>query len=144
TLPRSHAPTLPRTRRVELSGTRWEVRVGGTHAMGDSAPDPPGPLEPAGEEVPEVSPEEFVESFGEELQRTLDVDTWSAGEDLAVVYGRLAEEVRAALAQEEGVLGRIREQIFPQLAGYPGAPEGAGVRAASMEALERIHRGLLF
>jgi hypothetical protein len=38
----------------------------------------------------------------------------------------------------------IREEIFPRLSGYPGAPACAGYSEASIENLERVHRGLLF
>lgn len=109
-------------------------------------PDPgqARPFAPADEPLPEVTPEEFVATFGEELQRTLDVDTWSTGEDLTQIYGRLAAEVREAVEREDEFLKTIRAEIFPRLAGYPGAPPGAGVYAASPAALRRIHRGLLF
>lgn len=91
-----------------------------------------------------ISAASFRASFGEDLQRALDLDTWRTGEDLTTIYGRLADEVQDAIRQEEGVLRRIRHEIFPRLAGYPGAPAAAGVRQARAETLERIHRGLLF
>lgn len=92
----------------------------------------------------EVAPEEFTRSFGEDLHRTLDVDTWITGEDLNAIYDRLEAEVRDAVEHEEEMLSRIRKEIFPRLGDYPGAPKGAGVRSAEMTALEKIHRGLLF
>ncbi|HEY3078566.1 MAG TPA: hypothetical protein VGM69_01530 [Chloroflexota bacterium] len=95
-------------------------------------------------EVPDVSADEFRKSFGEGLQETLDLSTWSAGEDLARLYARLADEVRDAVAREEVVRGTIRAQIFPRIASRPGAPKGAGVYAAGLDSLGKIHRGLLF
>ncbi|HEX5502914.1 MAG TPA: hypothetical protein VFW96_09840, partial [Thermomicrobiales bacterium] len=94
--------------------------------------------------LPEITPEAFAAGFGEALQRTLDVATWTSGEDLAAIYRRTEAEIREAVAREEGVLRRIRQELFPRLAGYPGAPPGAGVRRAELATLERIHRGLLF
>lgn len=91
-----------------------------------------------------ISPDEYRASFGEDLRHTLDLNTWLPGEDLARVYGRLAEEVRAALAHEEQVIAEIRARVFPCLADYPGAPPGAGKYEAKPATLERIHRGLLF
>jgi hypothetical protein len=103
---------------------------------------PGAPLAPA--EQVEVSAEEYRAGFGEDLQRTLDLSTWSAGEDLSDVYRRVEAEIAAAVAQEGNLQTAIRKQIFPKLGGYPGAPKGAGVYAASPAALERVHRGLLF
>ena len=99
---------------------------------------------PASDDAPEVTPEQFRQSFGEDLRQTLDLSTWSAGEDLSADYQRVEEEVRAAVAREDVLLDKIRAEIFPRLGGYPGAPPGAGVYAATVPAIERIHRGLLF
>jgi len=104
----------------------------------------PPDVYPTDAEVPDVNPEEFREGFGEYLSDTLDLDTWSTGTDLNLIYGRLAEEVREALEQETALQKMIREEVFPRLSEYPGAPEGAGVFEANEEILEYIHRGLLF
>src|SRR6185312_13263650 len=110
--------------------------------------DAAAPLRPLpdvdGDDVPEVTAEQFREGFGEDLRRTLDLSTWTAGEDLSADYRRVEAEVRDAVAHEGRLLGKIRDEIFPRLGGYPGAPSGAGVYAAAVSALERIHRGLLF
>jgi hypothetical protein len=100
--------------------------------------------QPASDDAPEVTPEQFRQSFGEDLRRTLDLSTWSAGEDLSADYRRVEEEVRAAVAREDVLLEKIRAEIFPRLGSYPGAPPGAGVYAATVPGIERIHRGLLF
>lgn len=93
---------------------------------------------------PEVTAAGFVEVFGEELGRALDVGTWRVGEDLAQVYRRMEEEVRDAVAAEDRVMGEIRARVFPRLRDAPGAPRGAGVYKADQALVERIHRGLLF
>lgn len=92
----------------------------------------------------EVSADEYRAGFGESLGETLDLDTWSAGEDLSSVYGRIDAEVRDAVAQEDRVRAEIRKKVFPLIGSAPGAPARAGVYAASTTDLERIHRGLLF
>lgn len=97
-----------------------------------------------GAPVPEISSDDFKAGFGEDLQRTLDLDTWRSGEDLGEVYTRIEAEVREAVELEEVVRKTIREVVFPRLAGYPGAPRGAGVYEAGLDHLQRIHRGLLF
>src|SRR4051812_22887917 len=90
--------------------------------------------------APEVSAREFQESFGEDLRHTLDLETWHAGEDLAKTYGRLEAEVRDAVQQETKLRQHIREQLFPQIGRYPGAPKGAGMYQAEANHLQRIHR----
>ena len=89
---------------------------------------------------PGITTAGFVEVFGEELGRALDVGTWRAGEDLAQIYSRTEEEIRAAVATEDRVVGEIRRRVFPRLRTAVGAPRGAGVYGA----VEKIHRGLLF
>jgi hypothetical protein len=98
----------------------------------------------AAAEQAEVSLEDYRAGFGEDLRRTLDLSTWSAGEDLSDVYQRVEAEIAAAVAQEGNLQTAIRKTIFPELARYPGAPKGAGVYQASPAALKRVHRGLLF
>lgn len=106
------------------------------------APAPPSPN--GALDVPSVSADEFQAGFGEPLARTLDLDTWTTGEDWATIYERIAAEVEDAIAQEDDVRGEIRRRVFPLLGAHPQAPPGAGVHAASLGNLERVHRGLLF
>jgi hypothetical protein len=115
--------------------------------MDDSAsgPDWSRSVEPAASAEPsEITAEDFRASFGEDLRRALDVDTWLAGEDLSKVFGRLQDEVEQAIESEGRILRQIRARVFPALRDYAGAPPGAGVYAAKPADLERIHRGLLF
>lgn len=93
---------------------------------------------------PEVTAAGFVEVFGEELGRALDVGTWHAGEDLAQIYRRTEDEIRAAVATEDRIVGEIRRVVFPRLRNAPGVPKGAGVYPAQLPLIEQIHRGLLF
>ncbi len=51
--------------------------------------------------------------------------------------------MQEAVAQEDAIRKTIREQIFPRLSGYRGAPTGAGVYQATSVDIARIHRGLL-
>jgi hypothetical protein len=104
----------------------------------------PAEIQPESAEVPEVNPEDFAEGFGESLNRTLDLDTWTDGANLDLLYDHLGDQVREALDQEKEMHRVIREEIFPRLSTYPGAPRGAGVYGADIEDLKRIHRGLLF
>jgi hypothetical protein len=83
-------------------------------------------------------------SFGEDLQRTLDMNTWLPG-DLSQEYSRMEKEVRQAVELENDFQRQIRERIFPQLRTAPRAPKGAGVYGpVDVETIAAIHRGLLF
>lgn len=110
----------------------------------DSVSNPSRSDELALQDSSVINPDEFRQSFGEDLRQTLDLDTWSVGEDLGGVYSRIEAEVREAVKKEAELQRRIRTEIFPRLANYPGAPKGAGVHRATPADLERIHRGLLF
>jgi hypothetical protein len=90
------------------------------------------------------SKEEFERAFGEELSRTLDLNTWRAGSDLTEEYNRIETEVRRAVLQENSLQERIRSVVFPKLKTREKAPKNAGVHPARMTELQVIHRGLLF
>ena len=81
------------------------------------------------------------QSFGEDLQRTLDVNTWLPG-DLSREYSRIEREVREAVDLENELQQRIRDEVFPIIGTRQGAGRGptytCGIPARC------IHRGLLF
>jgi hypothetical protein len=87
---------------------------------------------------------EFHSSFGETLDQALDLNTWTRGEDLVNLYGRLEQEIADAVKQEDQLRERVREHVFPRLETRPGAPKGAGVYQATISDIEKTHRGLLF
>lgn len=105
-----------------------------------------GPLAPPAnaDDLAEISAEDFEAGFGEDIHRTLDVDTWSTGEDLGAVYTRIQAEVREAVEKEADYRTIIRQEVFPRIPGFPGAPKGAGVYPADQCVLERVHQGILF
>ena len=88
--------------------------------------------------------DEFQAAFGESINRTLDIDTWDAGEDLAAMYEALQQEVALAVEQEGRVRERVRSELFPVVFRHPGAPSCAGHYQVDLPTIERIHRGLLF
>lgn len=87
---------------------------------------------------------EFDSAYGEPFSKTLDLSTWTQGEDLWAAYSRIEQEVAEALASENERRKHIREMVFAQLSNAPGAPPNAGVYRAKRKDLERIHFGLLF
>jgi hypothetical protein len=124
-----------------------------TPQSGRSGTDSPvpgdaSPLVPTRTELTEITPDDFRESFGEDLQRALDVNTWTPG-DLNQVSDRIAREVREAVQMEDEFQRRIRAEIFPLIRAREKAPAGAGVYGPANEeelsdTLRRIHDGLLF
>ncbi|HZS78001.1 MAG TPA: hypothetical protein VFA41_15435 [Ktedonobacteraceae bacterium] len=88
---------------------------------------------------------EFQAAFGEAVEKTLDLDTWHTGEDLAAMYQALEQEVANAVVQEGRIRERIRSDLFPLAFRHPQAPKDcAGNYQVDVHMLERIHRGLLF
>jgi hypothetical protein len=92
----------------------------------------------------EITPEGVEAAFGEPLEQTLDLATWTPGEDLAALYERLEQTIQEAVRFEDGVRARVRAELFPKVFSRPSVPPGAGIYRAAIETLARIHRGLLF
>lgn len=102
--------------------------------------EPPGALAPS----PQVDPAEFEAGFGESLASTLDLETWTRGEDLCGVFERLDQEVTEALKQEDEIRRHVRELVLPVVQTRKGAPKGAGVHQASVEQLRAVQDHVLF
>ncbi|QQS46483.1 MAG: hypothetical protein IPM66_21685 [Acidobacteriota bacterium] len=98
-----------------------------------------GPLE-----KPDAELAEFEAAYGEKFTDTLDLSTWTLGEDLAATLDRLEQEVAEALRKEDESRKTVREIIFPKLRTAPDAPLNAGLYQARRSHLEKIHTGLLF
>lgn len=88
--------------------------------------------------------EEFEAAYDEKFTDTLDLDTWTLGEDMAAAFGRLEQEVADALTKEDEYRQQVRKIVFPRLRTTPDAPPNAGVWQARASDLKRIHTGLLF
>ncbi len=91
-----------------------------------------------------ILPGEYASAYGEELSRTLNLDTWQTSDDLAGLYARLEEEIKEAVCREDEMRARIRQVIFPQLRNRVGAPKDSGVYQSTVEQIERVHCGYLF
>ena len=87
---------------------------------------------------------EYAAAYGEELSRTLNLDTWHSGDELPELYERLDAEVKKSIEEENELKGRIRKIIFPQLRNRQRAPKDAGVYRTTTSEIEGVHRGLLF
>jgi len=113
-------------------------------ADADLTPAPPDALPPIVAEEPPVDAEEFEAAFGESLAEALDLATWVPGDEMDALYGRLEQEVEAAVAQENLARAKVREVVFPRLRTRPNALPCAGVFRATVPDVERVHRGYLF
>jgi hypothetical protein len=91
-----------------------------------------------------LPPDEFEVAYGEKLHRMLDLDTWTLGEDMPSVYGRLEAEVSRAVQSETRITQRVREVVFDRLSQRSDLPAHAGLYVADMTDLKKIHTGLLF
>ncbi|CAN96314.1 hypothetical protein predicted by Glimmer/Critica [Sorangium cellulosum So ce56] len=114
-----------------------------------SAADPRPPTQPAAS-APDDGVEKFIgdpeyeAAFGEELKRTLDVDTWATGPDWEGAVARLTTEVRSAVDTEDATRRLVRDELLPRLGTAPNAPAEAGVYRATPDELTKVHEGLLF
>jgi hypothetical protein len=92
----------------------------------------------------DVSAADFAASYGEPLERALNLDTWERGENLDRLFARLDQEISAALVQEDGLYKRIQEVVFPKIAERPHAPPEAGVFQATPDQLKGVQQQVLF
>ena len=99
---------------------------------------------PGSVQDPRSSIPEFEESYGESFQKTLDLSTWTLGENLADTYDRLEKEITEAITQSRRSRKAVRDTLFSRISEAPFAPKNAGVYQARSKDLEMIHRGLLF
>jgi hypothetical protein len=91
-----------------------------------------------------IEADEFLASYGEPLEQTLNLDTWEHGVDLAKVFAQLDQEVSQALALESEIHHHVRRVVFPQITQRPSAPRGAGVFQASLSDLKATQERILF
>jgi hypothetical protein len=84
----------------------------------------------------------FAAQYGESLRDVLDVETWRTGEDLGVMYERIASEVTGALEQERRIHGQLRSRVLSGVQRLQLVP-GAGHFRATLDQVQRVHEGLL-
>lgn len=87
---------------------------------------------------------EYEEAFGEDLARTLDVDTWATGIDWEGAVARLRGEIAAAVQREESLRDIVRRELLPRIQRATNAHEAAGVYLARPDEIAKVHEGLLF
>ena len=91
---------------------------------------------------------EFEDAYDEKLSDTLDLDTWTLGEDVAAFLDRTEREIADAIERENAAIKYLRDVVFPQIRPSQDAPKdippNAGLYRARRNDLERVHRGMLF
>jgi hypothetical protein len=91
-----------------------------------------------------VTKDEYESIYGEKLERTLDIDTWHPGEDLAEMYSRLEKEIAEAKRQEDELRGPVRDFIVKKLRTRPSASKDCGLWSVPAHRIEEVHNKILF
>ncbi|MFB1483689.1 hypothetical protein [Corallococcus sp. RDP092CA] len=87
---------------------------------------------------------EFRSAFGEDLEQTLDLETWRPGIDPKEIMLRYQREISTSVQREDRMRELIRKELLPQIAGRRNGPAEAGVFQTHPEELTTVHEGLLF
>jgi hypothetical protein len=100
----------------------------------------------AGDIEPLLGDIDYKAAYGEDLARTLDIETWATGIDWEEPIARIRAEIESAVGREERLRATVREKILPLIGKNPKKvlPPEAGVYRATAEELRAIHDGLLF
>ena len=93
--------------------------------------------------VAESEPEKFEQAYGEPFSKTLDLNTWSLGENLDELMIRLNQEIADAVDQAQYTRRAVRN-ILLNLNSRDGAAKQAGLYDVNPKHLETVMRGLLF
>ncbi|WP_375758172.1 hypothetical protein [Corallococcus exercitus] len=87
---------------------------------------------------------DYLESFGETLAQTLDLERWVNGLPLEDIMRIFREKIGGALGKEDVLRASVRKELLPLLKTGPHAPKGAGVYQATEAQLRAVLDGYLF
>ncbi|TSC22658.1 hypothetical protein [Corallococcus sp. Z5C101001] len=87
---------------------------------------------------------DYLESFGETLAQTLDLERWADGFDVEAILRAFREHIGGAMRKEDVLRATVREKLLPLLKTGPHAPKGAGVYHATEAQLRAVLDGYLF
>jgi len=92
-----------------------------------------------------ISIDDFKKAYGEDFSKTIDIDTWRIGENLAELYPLIEKELIQARKDEVKNHHTFRDTIFPKIKELKHVPN-AGLHSIveNKEIIEKIHRGFLF
>ncbi|QSQ14824.1 hypothetical protein [Myxococcus landrumensis] len=86
----------------------------------------------------------FLADYGEDMSRTLNLDTWLPENAVEQMMALLKREISDAVNAEDALRSRIRHEVLPLIRGHPGGPQEAGVYSAEPAQFESIYQSLLF
>ncbi len=92
-----------------------------------------------------VSMDDFKKAYGEDFSKTIDIDTWRIGENLAELYPLIEKELTQAKKDELKTHQTFREVVFPKIKEKALVPyAGLNKDVKDEETIKKAHRGLLF
>lgn len=92
-----------------------------------------------------VSMDDFKKVYGEDFSKTIDIDTWRIGENLAELYPLIEKELTQAKKDEQKTHQTFREVVFPKIKEKGLVPyAGLNKDVKDEETIKKAHRGLLF
>lgn len=93
----------------------------------------------------DVSMDDFKKAYGEDFSKTIDIDTWRIGENLAELYPLIEKELTQAKKDELKTHQTFREVVFPKIKEKALVPyAGLNKDVKDEETIKKAHRGLLF
>jgi hypothetical protein len=116
-----------------------------------SSPQSPTTGSPAGsspgEPTAELGPV-FERTFGEPVEKFLDLETWHTGTDLNRIYAKLQSEledsIETGIAEEDKAAAAVRQRFFGELDAWPDKPPLAGRWQVPLADLQKVHQCTLF
>jgi hypothetical protein len=92
----------------------------------------------------ELSNDDFVGSFGESIDATLDLETWYPHERMLQEYHRMELEVQNSVNQEDSMKSQIRQSVYPLLSTSTTAIPDTGVYQATVDDIKHVHSHILY
>lgn len=92
-----------------------------------------------------VSIDDFKKVYGEDFSKTIDIDTWRIGENLAELFPFIQNELTEARKDELRIHKTFREKVFPLLKEKAIVPHaGLHGEIQDLEMIKKAHKGILF
>jgi hypothetical protein len=90
-----------------------------------------------------IGDDDYRASFHENLESTIDLDTWSIGLDIEKLIGNIRDQISGSSTAEENIQATVRTQVLGKLKEVTRL-DVAGVYPASKEHLRTVFEALLF
>ncbi len=90
-----------------------------------------------------IGDEDYRSSFKEDLESTIDLDTWSMGLDIEQLIADIQSQISHSATAEDAIQETVRTKVLRKLQEHTGL-DVAGVYPASAERLRTVFEALLF